>query len=69
VSDHLLFGIVGFVIGFGGSMIVAQSFIAERGSRKVLPIAIPLGLVIGLVLAWALNGWNDWVHASATTGM
>jgi len=69
VSQHALYSVVGLVLGFGGSMIVAQSFVAERGARKVLPIAIPLAIVCGLVSAWALNAWNDWVHASATMGM
>ncbi|MGD0051773.1 MAG: hypothetical protein ABSD03_08130 [Vulcanimicrobiaceae bacterium] len=69
MSQHALYSVVGLVLGFGGSMIVAQSFVAERGARKVLPIAIPLAIVCGVVIAWALNAWNDWVHASATMGM
>jgi len=50
-------------------MMVAQSFIAEHGPRKVLPIAIPVALFAGAVIAWALVAWIDYVNASATMGM
>ncbi|HTW83699.1 MAG TPA: hypothetical protein VMD91_06520 [Candidatus Sulfotelmatobacter sp.] len=69
MSQQQLFAVVGVVIGIGGTMMVAQSFIAEHGPRKVLPIAIPVALFAGAVIAWALVAWIDYVNASATMGM
>jgi predicted exporter len=68
VSQQQLFAVVGFIIGIGGTMMVAQSFIAERGARKVLPVAIPLAICCGIGLAWALVAWINFFNASATMG-
>jgi len=65
-QQHAIFYAVGLILGGACGLMIGQSFAAEHGRRKVLPVVVPLTLVAGLVLGWALNAWNDYVHASAT---
>lgn len=66
VAARVLWCAIGFVIGIGIVVVVGRSFAAEHGTRKVLPALVFSAIVLGATLAWALNAWNDYVHASAT---
>jgi hypothetical protein len=44
---------------------VGRTLIAEHG-RKWLPALCVFALLFGLLLGWAINGYLDYVRASAT---
>ena len=63
---HAMFYAIGIILGVGGGLMMAQSFAEDHPRKTVFAIAIPLALIAGLVLGWALNAWIDFMHASAT---
>jgi predicted MFS family arabinose efflux permease len=46
---------MGLALMMGGAL--GGSLAKEHGPRRVLPIVVPLTLVVGLAVGWALNGW------------
>jgi hypothetical protein len=66
---HAIFYAIGLIIGGGGGMVMAQSFAEDHPPKTVYLIAVPLALVTGLVLGWALNAWIDYIHSTATSPM
>jgi Na+-driven multidrug efflux pump len=69
MSQRAIFYIVGMMLGIAGGIVMTQSFSEDHPRKVVLRITIPLALVGGLILGWALNAWIDYVHASATSPM
>ncbi len=63
----MLFWIVGFLIGAGIVAMTGKSFVEEHG-RRLIPLVVALALIGGLVVGWALNAWNDYVHFTANGG-
>ena len=67
MTTRALFWIVGMIAGGAIAAMIGKSFMDDRG-RKSLPIFIVLGLVFGLVVGWALNAWNDYIHFTQNGG-
>jgi len=65
VSQHAIFWVVGIILGAAGGLVMAQSFSQDHPRKQVIAWAIPLAMLGGLLLGWALNAWIDYVHATA----
>ena len=66
-AQQLLFWVVGFIVGGGTVAMTGKSFVEERG-RKLIPLVVVLSIVGGIVVGWALNAWNDYMHFMANGG-
>jgi len=66
VTERIVWTVVGFVIGIALAAAVGQSLIEEHGRQRVLPYVLFSAIVLGAILAWALNAWISYVHLSQT---
>jgi 1,4-dihydroxy-2-naphthoate octaprenyltransferase len=53
--------VVGFVVGAATVAMTGKGFVEERG-RRLVPVVVLLAVLGGLVVGWALNAWNDYIH-------
>lgn len=66
VTERIVWTVVGFIIGIALAAAVGQSLIQEHGRERVLPYVLFSAIVLGAILAWALNAWISYVHLSQT---
>lgn len=66
VTERIVWTVVGFIIGIALAVAVGQSLIEEHGRQRVLPFVLFSAIVLGAILAWALNAWISYVHLSQT---
>jgi small-conductance mechanosensitive channel len=64
VFERIVWTVVGFIIGIALAAAVGQSLIQEHGRQRVLPYVLFSAIVLGAILAWALNAWISYVHLS-----
>jgi len=64
VTERIVWTVVGFIIGIALAVAVGQSLIEEHGRQRVLPFVLFSAIVLGAILAWALNAWISYVHLS-----
>lgn len=64
VTERIVWTVVGFIIGIALAVAVGQSLIEEHGRARVLPYVLFSAIVLGAILAWALNAWVSYVHLS-----
>ena len=64
MTERIVWTVVGFIIGIALTAAVGQSLIEEHGRQRVLPYLLFSGIVLGAILAWALNAWIGYVHLS-----
>ena len=69
MTQHIVFWIVGIVLGAAGGLVMVQSFSQDHPRKAVIAWAIPLAIIGGIVLGWALNAWIDYIHVTANGGM
>jgi hypothetical protein len=67
IASQALFWVVGFVVGAATVAMTGKGFVEERG-RRLLPVVVLLAVLGGLVVGWALNAWNDYIHFTANGG-
>jgi hypothetical protein len=65
MTAHVLYGAVGFLIGCAIVVAIGQDLIKEHGRSKVLPAICIAAVLVGLILAWSVNVYIDYVNASA----
>ena len=65
-AAHLLWYAIGAVVGVAIVAVGGRSFVTQYGARRAMPGLVVSAVVLAVVLAWAMNAWNDYVHASAT---
>jgi small-conductance mechanosensitive channel len=64
VTERIIWTVVGFIIGIALAAAVGGSLIQEHGRERVLPYVLFSAIVLGAILAWALNAWVGFVHLS-----
>lgn len=64
VTERIVWTVVGFIIGIALAAAVGQSLIQEHGRQRVLPYVLFSAIVLGAILAWALNAWISFIHLS-----
>ena len=67
IAQQALFWVVGFAVGAATVAMTGKSFVEERG-RRLVPVVVVLAVLGGLVVGWALNAWNDYIHFTANGG-
>jgi hypothetical protein len=65
VTERIVLWLFGFALGVALAVAVGRALMANHG-RKVIPGVCVSAVVLGLLLGWALNGYIDYVRASAT---
>jgi uncharacterized membrane protein YfcA len=65
VEDAVYYG-VGMALGITIGAAIGQALVKEHGNRRILPFALALSVVFGLVLGWSIDSYIHFVHASAT---
>jgi hypothetical protein len=64
VTESLAYYVFGIALSAALTIAVGRSFVLERGPR-VVPALCLFALLFGLMLGWAINGYLDYVRASA----
>ncbi len=64
--DHLLYYGVGLAVGIAIGSAVGVTFAKEHHNRRLLPIALAISVLLGLLLGYAIDSYIAFVHASAT---
>jgi NADH:ubiquinone oxidoreductase subunit 5 (subunit L)/multisubunit Na+/H+ antiporter MnhA subunit len=65
MMTHLLYGAVAFLIGGAIVAAIGQDLMKEHGRSRTLPAVCVAAVLFGLILAWAVNVYIDYVNASA----
>jgi hypothetical protein len=61
----LAYWVFGILLSGALTVAVGRSLVAEHG-RKWVPALCVFALLFGLLIGWAINGYIDYVNASAT---
>jgi len=69
VTQHIIFWIVGIALGAAGGLVMVQSFSQDHPRKQVIAWAIPLAVIGGITLGWALNAWIDYIHFTGNGGV
>jgi hypothetical protein len=48
---------------------MVQSFSQDHPRKQVIAWAIPLAVIGGITLGWALNAWIDYIHFTGNGGV
>jgi hypothetical protein len=64
--DHLLYYAMGLAFGLALGIAVGLTLANEHRNRRILPLAIGISILFGLLLGYALDAYVAFVHASAT---
>ncbi len=64
MSEAAAYYAFGLALSAALTVAVGRGFVAERG-RKVVPVLCAIALLVGLLIGWAINGYIDYVRASA----
>jgi hypothetical protein len=64
VSEALAYFVFGLALSTALTVAVGRSFVMERGA-KVVPALCAFAVLFGLLLGWAINGYLDYIRASA----
>lgn len=66
MTERIVWTVVGFIIGIAIAAAIGGSLIQEHGRQRVLPYVLFSAIVLGAILAWALNAWISYVRLSQT---
>lgn len=64
MSESAAYWLFGLALGGMLTFAVGRSFVAEHGV-KIIPGLCAVALFLGLLIGWAINGYIDYVRASA----
>jgi hypothetical protein len=64
VTERAAYWVFGLLLSGAITIALGRGLVSERGI-KVVPLLCALGLAFGLILGWAINGYIDYVRASA----
>lgn len=64
MNESIAYYIFGIALSAAMTIAVGRSFVLDRGS-KVVPALCIFALLFGLLLGFAINGYLDYVRASA----
>jgi hypothetical protein len=65
VGEQIAFWLFGLALGGAITVAVGKSLVDDHG-RKVIPALVAAGVVLGVLIGWALSGYIDYVRYSAT---
>jgi hypothetical protein len=64
MTEAISYYVFGIALSAALTTAVGRSFVLERG-RRVVPALCLFAVLFGLLLGWAINGYLDYVRASA----
>jgi len=64
VSESLAYWLFGIALSSAMTAAVGKTLIVERG-RRIIPALCAFAVSFGLLAGWAINGYIDYVRASA----
>jgi uncharacterized membrane protein YraQ (UPF0718 family) len=64
VSERLAYWLFGIALSAALTVAVARNLVAERTPKTVVALGA-MALLLGLLIGWAINGYIDYVRASA----
>lgn len=65
MSERLWYWLFGLALGGALAAAAGKTFVEERGP-KVIPILFAVALLLGLLFGWAIDGYIEYVRATAT---
>ncbi len=64
MSERAAYWLFGILLSAAITVALGRGLIKERG-MKILPLLCGVALAFGLIFGWAINGYIDYVRASA----